>query len=113
LNADAPASLLLQIATNVCLNRLRTRARHPEEASADDLLARIAGAGEIDGRAMARSVLARLFDRSEASTQTIAVMHLLDGLTLEEVAREVGMSVSGVRKRLRKLRAQVRELEGV
>jgi RNA polymerase sigma factor (sigma-70 family) len=112
LNAAAPASLLLQIATNVCLNRLRTRARHPE-TSADELLARIATAGEIDGRTAARSVLARLFDRNEASSQTIAVMHLLDGLTLEEVAREVGMSVSGVRKRLRKLRAQVRELEGV
>jgi RNA polymerase sigma-70 factor, ECF subfamily len=112
LSAAAPASLLLQIATNVCLNRLRTRARHPE-APEDELLARIAAAGEIDGRAVARSVLARLFERNEASSQTIAVMHLLDGFTLEEVAREVGMSVSGVRKRLRKLKAQVRELEGV
>jgi DNA-directed RNA polymerase specialized sigma24 family protein len=28
----------------------------------------------------------------------------VDGLTLEQVAEETGMSVSGVRKRLRKLR---------
>ncbi len=41
----------------------------------------------------------------------MAVMHLLDGMTLEQVAREVGMSVSGVRKRLRKLRSRVAELE--
>ena len=40
-------------------------------------------------------------------------MHLLDGFTLEEVAEEVGMSVSGVRKRLRGLRASLHELEGV
>jgi RNA polymerase sigma-70 factor (ECF subfamily) len=111
LHAASTASLVLQVATNVCLNRLRTRARR-RESSADELLVRIATAGNIDGRTTARSVLARLFDRVEASTQTIAVMHLLDGLTLEEVAREVRMSVSGVRKRLRKLKAQVRELEG-
>jgi len=51
--------------------------------------------------------------REQASTRTIAVMHLVDGLTLEEVAREVGLSVSGVRKRLRTLKARVAELEGV
>jgi RNA polymerase sigma-70 factor (ECF subfamily) len=38
-------------------------------------------------------------------------LHLLDGLTLEEVAQEVGLSVSGVRKRLRTLRAHVEALE--
>ena len=43
----------------------------------------------------------------------MAVMHLLDGLTLEEVAAETGLSVSGVRKRLRTLRSNVRELEAM
>jgi DNA-directed RNA polymerase specialized sigma24 family protein len=32
------------------------------------------------------------------------VLHHVDGLTLEEVAAEVGMSVSGVRKRLRTIK---------
>jgi DNA-directed RNA polymerase specialized sigma24 family protein len=45
------------------------------------------------------------------STRTIAVLHLVDGMTYEEVAREVGLAVSGVRKRLRTLRAHLRELE--
>ena len=40
-------------------------------------------------------------------------MHLVDGMTLEEVAREARMSVSGVRKRLRTLRGRLQELEGV
>jgi len=39
------------------------------------------------------------------------VLHLHDGLTLEEVAREVGLSVSGVRKRLRRLEDRLRELQ--
>jgi RNA polymerase sigma-70 factor (ECF subfamily) len=34
-------------------------------------------------------------------------------MTLEETAREVKMSVSGVRKRLRALRNTLAELEGV
>jgi RNA polymerase sigma-70 factor (ECF subfamily) len=34
----------------------------------------------------------------------MAVLHYVDGLTLEQVAAETGLSVSGVRKRLKKLR---------
>jgi RNA polymerase sigma factor (sigma-70 family) len=113
LDARAPAGLLLRIATNVCLNRLRTSRRRPEDAD-DQLLLRIAGA-EPEGQVLARGVLDRLFRREgplAASSQTIAVMHLLDGMTLEEVAAEAGLSVSGVRKRLRTLRARLVELEG-
>jgi DNA-directed RNA polymerase specialized sigma24 family protein len=40
-------------------------------------------------------------------------MHLVDGMTLEEVAREARLSVSGVRKRLRALKGRLAELEGV
>jgi RNA polymerase sigma-70 factor (ECF subfamily) len=39
------------------------------------------------------------------------VLHYLDGLTLEQVAREVGLSISGVRKRLRGLRLTLHEWE--
>ena len=49
--------------------------------------------------------------RQQASTREMAVMHLVDGLTLDEVAVEVGLSVSGVRKRLRVLKEHVSQLE--
>jgi len=114
LDATAPAGLLLRIATNVCLNRLRTTRRRPESAD-DDLLLRIAAAGQdSEGVLAARGMLARLFGGEGAlgaSSQTIAVMHLVDGMTLEEVAVEAGMSVSGVRKRLRTLRARLEALQ--
>jgi RNA polymerase sigma-70 factor (ECF subfamily) len=113
LDATAPAGLLLRIATNVCLNRLRTKKRRPE-SSDDDLILRIAASGQdSEGVLAARGMLARLFGGEgplAASSQTIAVRHLVDGMTLEEVAAEAGMSVSGVRKRLRTLRAR---LEGM
>jgi len=105
------SSLLYRIATNVCLNRLRTRRRRPEDPDAE-LLNRIATLGpDTDDRTHAQHLLARLFRREQESTRTIAVLHLLDGFTLEEVAAEVGLSVSGVRKRLRGLREQLHALE--
>ena len=108
----APSSLLYRIATNVCLNRIRSRGRRPETPD-QDLLERIAAAEDPAARREARSLLGRLFGGERESSRAIAVMHLLDGMTLSEVAAEVGMSVSGVRKRLRRLRGQLAELEGV
>ena len=110
LDAAAPSSLLWRIATNVCLNRLRSRKRRGEDA-AEGLLEAIAGADDLEGRSAAAAVLDRLFGREPASSRTMAVMHLLDGMTLEEVAREHGLSVSGVRKRLRTLKARLAALE--
>jgi RNA polymerase sigma-70 factor (ECF subfamily) len=108
LDDRAPAALLLTTATNVCLNRLRTQRRHPEDAGDAALLA-IAQQDSPEERSLARRVLDRMFARTPASTALIAVLHHVDRLTLEEVAAEVGMSVSGVRKRLRTLKAQLPE----
>jgi RNA polymerase sigma-70 factor, ECF subfamily len=112
LTDDAPSSLLYRMATNVCLNRIRGRSRRPEDPD-DELLSRIASSEEPEARLTARSVLTRIFAREPSSTRTIAVLHLLDGMTLEETAEAVGLSVSGVRKRLRTLRGRLAELEGV
>ena len=112
LEVSAPSSLLYRIATNVSLNMIRSAKRHPEHQD-EELLMRIAMADTTEERTLASAMLQRLFGREKESTATIAVMHLLDGFTLQEVADEVGMSVSGVRKRLPGLRASLHELEGV
>lgn len=112
LTAGAPSSFLYRAATNVCLNKLRGARRRPEDAD-DALLMSIADSGEPGGQSMARAMLGKLFGGELESTRTIAVLHLVDGMTLEEVAAEVGMSVSGVRKRLRGLKERVAALEGV
>ena len=109
LDGNAPSSLLYRIATNVCLNRLRSMGRRPEVAHSD-LIVRIARSEDPEARPAARWALSKIFKRERESTRTIALLHLLDGMTLQEVADEVGMSVSGVRKRLRQLRAHVAEL---
>lgn len=109
LDDRASSSLLYRTATNVCLNRLRSQRRKPAEP-ASDAIGRIAAAGAELDRGEARALLRRLFGGEPESTATIAMLHLHDGLTLEETAREVGMSVSGVRKRLRKLKASLGDL---
>jgi len=103
---DHPSSFLYVTATNLCLNRLRARKRHPE-SSDESLLQHIAVTGGTEDRVSAQSLLERLFQMHHPSSRTIAVLHFVDGMTLEETAREVGMSVSGVRKRLAALRGNL------
>jgi len=110
LKADYPSSLLYRMATNLCLNRIRDQRRRGETRD-EEVLLRIADWDDLEGRLEARSVLERLFGQQRESTRTMAVLHYVDGMTLEEVAGEVGLSVSGVRKRLRGLRESLRELE--
>jgi RNA polymerase sigma-70 factor, ECF subfamily len=109
LSADFPSSLFNRIATNHCLNLIRDAKRETSETP--EWLREIAAIEDPGPMFEARSMLKRLFGLHEESTRTMAVLHLLDGMTLEEVAEEVGMSVSGVRKRLRGLRQSLIELE--
>lgn len=106
---ESGSALLFTLATNVCLNLLRTSRRKPEDKD-DDVLLAIAQDLDLEQRAQARSVLGRLFDGAPETTAAIAVMHYLDGMTWEEVAAELKMSVSGVRKRARGISARLSQL---
>lgn len=112
LTGQAPSSLLFRIATNLCLNRLRATRRRPETIDSE-LLMNIATTCDPAARTMARAALDRLFRHEPDGTALCAVLHLVDRMTLEEVAGEVGLSVSGVRKRLRKLRDKLHHQEGI
>lgn len=110
LDTRYPSSLLYRIATNLCLNRIRDRRRRTGRGD-DTPIERIASAEDGERATGARLLLDRLFGRQPESSRTIAVLHYLDGLTLEQVAEVVGLSVSGVRRRLRLLRDVVEGME--
>ena len=134
LEGTYPSSLLYRIATNVCLNMIRSKSRSRTDYN-PDLVEAAAGHDDVAGRAAAQDFLDRLFAAEElergaprgysqqwsvhgrsvapVSTREMAVMYYLDSMTYEEVARETGLSVSGVRKRLRKLKEKATQLEGV
>ena len=110
LDLTAPSSLLYKIATDLCLNKLRTRKRKPETYD-ETLLLSIATDDDIESLVQNRSLLDRIFAREPKSTRTIAVLHYVDKMTLEEVAAVMNMSVSGIRKRLRILKENGRNFE--
>jgi RNA polymerase sigma-70 factor (ECF subfamily) len=102
IQAEFPSSLLFKIATNTCLNRIRDGGRRAENRE-DEALLNIASEEDVEARSAAGRLLDRIFNRHPESTRVMAVLHFVDGLTLEEVAKETSLSVSGVRKRLRTL----------
>jgi RNA polymerase sigma-70 factor (ECF subfamily) len=109
LDLAQPSSLLWNTATRLCLNRIRDKKRRGLDVDTSEILLNIACAEE--GEHDAKGILARIFSKEQESTRTIAVLHYVDGMTLEETAETVGLSVSGVRKRLRTLQAKVKNLE--
>lgn len=103
----APTTYLFKITTTICLNRLRTRRRHPEDlvdeppsgATTDSLLDRLA----------VRDLLDRLLADEDDRTRECVVYHLVDGMTHEEVGEMVGLSAAAVRKRIATFRAGLRD----
>lgn len=99
----SPSGYLFVLATRKCLNKLRSKRRRPESANSE-LVYAIAQSSGTQGQSAARSVLEWLFGTQPESSGVIAMLYYVDGLTHAQVADEVGMSVSGVRKRLRRMR---------
>lgn len=101
------SSLLFRISTNICLNMIRDERSHPS-VSQEDILRGIASYDESEHRAVMRDVLDRIFRKEKSSTREMAVMYFVDGMTLQEVAAEIGLSISGVRKRIREFRIRAK-----
>jgi RNA polymerase sigma-70 factor (ECF subfamily) len=105
LNADYPSSLLYRVATNVCLNVMRSGRRKPA-MNASPMLEEMPGRENVEGRALDAILVDQVFSGVKESTRLAARIHYLECATLKETAERVGMSISGVRKRLDSLKRQ-------
>lgn len=110
-----PSTLLYTMATRVCLNRLRWRRRHTEAdgeggAVFDEAAFPVADAAFDE--AEARLMTDALMRQASEETRALLYMYFVDGMSLEETGRILGLSASGVRKRIVKFRerARLREL---
>ncbi len=106
LTGDHMSSLLWTIATRLCLNRIRqnrSRGRHHADVTMEQIVALC----DDESRLGARHDIMRLLGREPTSTATMAVMYWVDGMTYEEVAQTMAMSVSGARRRLRLLQEKL------
>jgi RNA polymerase sigma-70 factor (ECF subfamily) len=98
-----PSSLLYRIATNVCLNLIRSN-RTFVSMENEAVLKEISFGEDVEQQTLISRMLERIFRDESLSSRTMAVLHFVDGLTLEETAREFNMSAAGVKKRLRQFR---------
>jgi RNA polymerase sigma-70 factor (ECF subfamily) len=103
LNARYPSSLLYRIATNTSLNMLRSQ-RRGFAARAKLFVEAIDERENLEERLFHTWELAEVFLGVEERARQVARMRFLEHKTLAETAREVGLSISGVRKRLLSIR---------
>ncbi len=92
---------LYRIATNVCLQALRRRARKGVEPLLDEVADDAADAEAITH---ARGIIERLAKELDDRHFEIIVAHYIDGMTQEETAAMIGISRRAVVKRLAWLR---------
>lgn len=107
----SPLTWLTKIATNHCLNLLRSERAGWHQAFEEHEIARVARAFEddrISGPRMFedREAVRKLLAKVDLETQAAAIHYYVDEMTLEEVAAVLGRSVPTVRKRLEVFAAQ-------
>lgn len=98
-----PSSLLYTIATNICLNIIKSEKRMVN-TDVDDILHTVACYNEGESSVIAEDYLKRIFREEKPGTKEIAVMFYIDRMKLREIADVSGLSVSGVRKRIGKVK---------
>lgn len=108
LHFECVSSLLYTMATNHCLNVIRDRKKTDSHETSEDIVEQIAHYDDEFERFELRMLLDKIFSGHSVSTRSIATLHYVDGLTLQETARLSGLSVSGVRKRLAALSNQLK-----
>jgi len=98
---------LYRIATNVCLNVIRSRSRHPEDPVEEvpDLSPAPVGDSVLDTLAL-RQLVEQLLLGWDERTQQCVVYHFMDGMTHDEVGELLGISGAAVRKRLARFRIE-------
>ena len=94
------------------MNIFRAESKRPTTTK-EDVLLQIASSDNPQEKVIAQDLIDSIFKSEKISTKEMAVLYYVDGLTYEQVAGEVGLSVSGVRKRLRTLKARLKKQKEV
>ena len=99
------SSLLYTMATNVCLNKIRSdKLRTGPEFDVIAEIVEDTASAEGTEQIETSILLDCIFSERDTKDRQIAILHYVDGYTLEETSAKMKMSVSGIRKRLEKLK---------
>ncbi|PYS49586.1 MAG: RNA polymerase subunit sigma-24 [Acidobacteria bacterium] len=114
------AAWLARISFNTCYDELRRLKRRPEssmsevseeEASWLKEQLRVEGAaGNIESAAVARDLASKLLSRLSPEDRLVLVMLDVEGLSVSEIARLTGWSISKVKVRAHRARASLRRV---
>jgi len=104
-DSDKAANYLFRVSTNYCLNRLRAQRRKPPTVQLDEHLA-----GQLsnpEDMVVNRRFVADCLDNLSERPRLVVYLHLLEGLTQEEVAEAAGLSRQHVGRIVRAFRRRV------
>jgi RNA polymerase sigma-70 factor (ECF subfamily) len=114
------ASWLARIAYNSCYDELRRVKRRPESALSDVSEEEAAGlkaqlraqgiGGNVESKAIARDLASKLLSRLSPEDRWVLVMLDVEGLSVSEIAKLAGWSVSKVKVRAHRARASLRRV---
>lgn len=107
-----PRAYVFRIAENVATDHLRgraTRQRYFSATEAPDTPADIASADQIIDYRQRLAKLREIVDALPARQRQVFLMHKFDGLSHAEIARELGISKSGVEKLIMKALSTCRQ----
>ena len=114
------AAWLARITYNTCYDELRRMKRRPESALSDVSEEEAAGlkaqlraqgiGGNIESQAIARDLAGKLLSRLSPEDRWVLVMLDVEGLSVSEIAKLAGWSVSKVKVRAHRARASLRRV---
>ena len=107
LHGSFPSSLLYTMATNICLNKLRRKKLETQVSLSFDAEA-LSGTDKSFIHAEDELLLEEIFKDESEQNRAICYMYHADGMTLKEIGDAAGLSVSGVRKRLKAFESRAR-----
>lgn len=103
----SPTTYLYRAATNVCLNRIRSKKRRPEDMMPEPPSG-VTTDCVLDSLAI-RQLVDELLSGEDERTQACVIYHYMDGMTHAETGAVLGIGAAAVRKRIAKFRSKVRE----
>lgn len=110
--ADAsPSTWLYQMATNLCLNRLRDSKRRAQKLEINAELPWILPSAARDQEATL--LLSQLIGQLDDESLAIGTYYFVDGMTHAEIARIMGVSRRTIGNRIDDLRASARRAAGM
>lgn len=108
-----PTTYLFKVTTTTCLNRLRTKRRHPEDLVDDTSVLPTSQNDTLMQQFELRNLLEAVLAEEDERTVMCVVYHYVDGLTHDEVGELLGVTGAAVRKRIGQFRARVGQLPGL